>query len=385
MQAEWETLCWPSEALPRSLVTFRVGYWEWEAPLWRLLLLWRNLALLADLRSNFRLMPQRLVQRVQALFQNVWFRTAIRAVIIVGCAAYLWSVFRQLLAAPIPTFYPNYILGALALFVSFTTVLFSILPWSLLLKTVRSPAGLIQTANAHLVPNVAKYLPGYAWQFAGKAYLTNQLGLPARRVGWVMSVEFVAYLLMGVEVALWTTPTTLLVQWFGSLVRDAYLNWFRVGLIIVFLGILLVLPYLIGLFWERDWIKSFRAGYYLFFLLSVGILWLLSGAAFWLLAQALQPLPWSSYPLFLCALSIALTVGILVLFAPAGAGVREAMMVFILSGFISAPHALVLAILSRIATIASELAGALLVMWLNDRRLRLGVNIAGGNLPDKPA
>ena len=87
--------------------------------------------------------------------------------------------------------------------------------------------------------------------------------------------------------------------------------------------------------------------------------WLLFGLAFWLLGAALAPLSGAELGLFIFTLASSIILGLAVLFVPGGLGVRESIMVFLLTSA-GLPSALtvVAAALLRLAVLLAELVGA---------------------------
>jgi uncharacterized membrane protein YbhN (UPF0104 family) len=79
--------------------------------------------------------------------------------------------------------------------------------------------------------------------------------------------------------------------------------------------------------------------------------WLLLGASFWLCARGLLGVPAADVTVYMAAFAIAWLAGLLAVYAPGGLGVREAVLVALLSGRIGAGNALVVAAASRLILI----------------------------------
>jgi uncharacterized membrane protein YbhN (UPF0104 family) len=77
-------------------------------------------------------------------------------------------------------------------------------------------------------------------------------------------------------------------------------------------------------------------------------MWLLFGASFWLCAQALVGVPARDLALYAGAFAVAWLAGLVAIYAPGGLGVREAVLVALLSGRIGAADALIVAAASRL-------------------------------------
>jgi glycosyltransferase 2 family protein len=88
--------------------------------------------------------------------------------------------------------------------------------------------------------------------------------------------------------------------------------------------------------------------------------WLVLGGSFWLSARGLLDVPEYDAAFYVGAFAIAWLAGLVAVYAPGGLGVREAVLVALLSSRIGAANALVLAAASRLIFILADvvLAGA---------------------------
>jgi uncharacterized membrane protein YbhN (UPF0104 family) len=173
---------------------------------------------------------------------------------------------------------------------------------------------------------LAKYIPGSIWQYAGRAAIARTQGVPVRPVGVSMPVEFAASAIAAGSMA------ALLLGWWGVAV-------------IVALGLLLV-----GL--ERPARSRGRPA---FATVRATILyqpaWLLLGVSFWLCARGLVNAPVEDLAIYIGAFAVAWLAGLLAIYAPGGLGVREAVLVALLSSRLGAADALVVAAASRLSLI----------------------------------
>jgi hypothetical protein len=86
---------------------------------------------------------------------------------------------------------------------------------------------------------------------------------------------------------------------------------------------------------------------------------LLAGASMWLLARSLAPVPLAAMPLFVSASALALTIGLAAIFAPAGLGVQEGILLAVLSPVLDGPTAAVLVVSVRLVWAVLEVLLAL--------------------------
>jgi uncharacterized membrane protein YbhN (UPF0104 family) len=188
---------------------------------------------------------------------------------------------------------------------------------SLGVKTQLRWAGLFFQAQ------LGKYIPGSVWQYAGRAALGRTQGIPGRQLGASLAVEFAA------SAAAAGATVGFLLGWWGAAVVLAVAvvlvaahrrsNARRPTVLAVALATPLYLP-----------------------------VWLLLGASFWLCARGLVAVPAADLALYMGAFAVAWLAGLLAVYAPGGLGVREAVLVALLSGRIGAADALVVAAASRI-------------------------------------
>jgi uncharacterized membrane protein YbhN (UPF0104 family) len=311
------------------------------------------------LSARLASLANRIEIRLRPLAEKRWLRLLVQGAVLVLCLAYLGVNLQnaggQLEGLRIDT-------GRLAASLTLTTlaVYLGALGWWFTLRAMSQPAGLLPSLRVHLRSNLAKYVPGYAWQLVGKAFLSRGMGLSGRAIGLAMASELALLVLTGLALSAGSLPGEILQRWpWGA----------RLGLgtvRVAGLAVLVILPLASGLFLVRRWLN--RSGPRLLpgalVLAAIAILagWLLFGYAFWLIGAALQPLPVSALPLFTFTLAASFLLGLAILVVPGSLGVRESIMVFLLSAAHLPPAlAVVIAALSRVVVTLSELAGALLL------------------------
>jgi glycosyltransferase 2 family protein len=110
--------------------------------------------------------------------------------------------------------------------------------------------------------------------------------------------------------------------------------------------------------------------------------WLLYGAAFQFFARGVLNASTGEYPAYLAAYTISYLAGYLALFAPAGAGVREGVMLAVLqyAGLASAPQAALVTIGSRVWLTLLEVTPGFL-FWALHRVRRTSPTIDSSDVP----
>lgn len=205
---------------------------------------------------------------------------------------------------------------------------------------------------------LAKYIPGTVWQFLSWFYLAQREGVSTIAAGTSIVLTQALSALAGVLLA---AGAFMAGGASGDLIRELLLLFAVLGL-----GLLVLQPRVVfGLLnWGlvrlgRQPINinlSFRdlVSIFIFYLLSYG-LW---GLALFFFTNSLSPVPWSHFPPFLGVFPAAYALGLVAPFAPAGLGVREGVLTYLLSFFMPLPIATVIALLARPWMMAVEITGA---------------------------
>jgi len=186
-----------------------------------------------------------------------------------------------------------------------------------------------RTAAIFFQSQLAKYIPGSVWQYAGRAALSNAQGIPLRPVAVSLPVEFTASALAGGSMA------AFLLGWWGAAV---------IGLLA---GVLFLMEQLVPS--RRPAVRATVRATLLY--LPV---WLVLGMSFWLCARGLLDIPAQDVAIYVGAFAIAFLAGLMAVYAPGGLGVREAVLVALLAHRIGAGNALVVAAASRLMFIVVD-------------------------------
>ena len=91
------------------------------------------------------------------------------------------------------------------------------------------------------------------------------------------------------------------------------------------------------------------------YLLGYSVSWLLFGLAFLIFVKAMAQADFRMYPMLTGAFAFSLNIGFLAIFTPGGIGVREGVLVFLLSSFFPLPVSTLIALLSRLWITVGEL------------------------------
>jgi uncharacterized membrane protein YbhN (UPF0104 family) len=212
---------------------------------------------------------------------------------------------------------------------------------------------------------LAKYIPGSVWQYAGRAALARRWGLPMRPVAISIPVE------LGASIAAGVIVSALLLGWWGILIVAA-------ALLICVLAARRVER--TGTRWRRELAVAGSV------VPLYAAAWVVIGASFWLTADALLSVPASEFPFYVGAFVASWIVGLIAIYAPGGIGVRESVMVALLYSRIGSGNALAVAAVSRamLTLIDVGFAGVAFLFLRRGDQSSLGPEATRTPVPSEP-
>ena len=238
--------------------------------------------------------------------------------------------------------------------------------WGRVLRRFDHPpvaAGMLQ--RIWFLSSLARYIPGKIFQFLAVAQLGSAAGLSGAVLLTSLIVQTGMTLLAALLLAAWTLTGAL----FPALSEVA------VGVAATVLSVLCVHPRFLNgalgviprllkkevIRWNGSWADGVGL------LALSGVSWMLYGGAYYLFLASLADVPARAVPMLSGVNALSFVIGYLSFVTPAGAGVREAAMTQLLLPLVPEPVGAVLAIASRLWTIAAELLGGALVLLLTRR------------------
>jgi len=247
--------------------------------------------------------------------------------------------------------------------------------WDAALRATPRRLTWFQAMRVFFVTNLARYVPGAVWQFAGLAAMSTDAGASPVAASVAVLLQQVVLLSTGFVLILsgaphflgaWTNTLDTLSQFVLAAVLTAGLIWAGPR----------ALPVVRR--WAERVIKrpvplpSPPPGAFAIYVVRAALGWVGYGLAFWLFGRALfgdaGPRMWLAGTTYLASYLL----GLLAVFAPGGIVVREGALVLQLKAAIGPDRALVLAVASRLWLVSLEIIGALTVValdwWL--RRLK---------------
>lgn len=242
------------------------------------------------------------------------------------------------------------------------------LSWQALLADLGSPLPLPAAFRVFFLGQLGKYVPGSVWTLVAQMELGKEHGVPRARSGAVGLVALALSLVAGLLLAAATLPFVSA----GALER-----YWWVFLAVPVLGVGLLpavanpaLDRLLRLA-RRGGLERRLSGRGVLRALTWALLaWACFGVQAWLLADALGAEGPGVLALATGAFSLAWVIGFLVVFAPAGAGVREVALVAGFAPVLGPEPALLLALVSRALMTVGDLlwAGAAVAVSAPARR-----------------
>lgn len=229
------------------------------------------------------------------------------------------------------------------------------LVWAFVLRRLGAPVPR-DALGVFFQGQLGKYLPGGVWHFAGRVGLARARGVPARLTLASIGVEVAASVLAASIVALFVLPLVLAVPLAVVAMFVVTSSQLAPGLSrrvteLVVRLLRLAIPSAAEEF--RPALRSLAPATALYIVVS-----LLYGVAFWLTARALVPVPVSDVMFYAAVFALGWIIGMAVVFAPGGIGVREAVLVAFLAPRVGSAEAILIAGMSRVLlTTADVVAG----------------------------
>ena len=246
-------------------------------------------------------------------------------------------------------------------------LLASMLVWRSLLTAAGSRVPFAPAARIFFVGQVGKYLPGAVWPVLAQMELGQAQRVPRRRSATVAVITILVSLGAGLVVAAVCTLAGLS----GS--ATAGYGWVFLAVPVLVVGLH---PRVLNPLLDRMLRLARRPpqevpltgrAILAATLWSVGY-WVLNGLSVWMLAVRLGAPDGRTFLLATGGFAFAWCAGFLVVLAPAGAGVREVVLVAALSPVLDVGKATAVALVSRLLTTIADLLAAGLSGWLGRGR-----------------
>ena len=237
----------------------------------------------------------------------------------------------------------------------------TVLGWRALLADLGTRLTMPASASIFLVGQLGKYLPGSVWSVVVQTDMGARLGVPRKRMGVVGLLTIALAALSGAIVGIPAVPLLL------ARSEEHVSPWW----------LLLAVPFVALALWPRaiNWgigrgLRMLRReplehalGWRALTLsvLAFVAAWVMVGLSAWVLARELAPGA-DHLPLFIasvCGFSLASSAGMFSIFVPAGVGVRDGVLAFLLVALMPLPAATAIVVIVRFWTIITDVVCAL--------------------------
>jgi glycosyltransferase 2 family protein len=257
----------------------------------------------------------------------------------------------------------------LAFFLCLCGLFCSLMVWREILADLGSRLSIPEAARILFIGQLGKYVPGSIWPVLAQSELGADLGIPRSRSAVSVLLSYAVVTCSGVVVAIVTLP-------FATAASIAQYFWILFLLPIA--AVLLSPPVLnrllrLALRVSRQPAEEQTISYRGLARTMVWALagWSVNGLMVYVLMRQLAGHPQGLLLVSVGAYSLSWAVGFLAVFAPAGAGVREAVMVAVLGARTTPATALTVALLCRaFSVVADAVAGTAAAALVGRRRLR---------------
>jgi glycosyltransferase 2 family protein len=291
------------------------------------------------------------ISRTIQLAQKPVFRLSINVLIFGFCIFYLVNHFHGIVSV----LQQGNIYGwsiSVAWLIAWMVNWFGGVSWWLLLLGLNQEIDWLRGWQAHFKPALAKYIPGFIWQYVGKGFLTGALGVPARVIGGLLIYEFCQAIWLGLGIGFLFFPDAKVFGWDLGDGTPSALRGVGGMMLVALPAFLILAPKLLPRLSFAG--LTIRRKYLLISMFIVIFGWLMHGLALWLTLASFQEIHFSSYPYVMFSFAISLVGGLLALPVPNGLGIREGMMVYLLSPLVSTQVALLVSVISRLQIVSGE-------------------------------
>jgi len=212
------------------------------------------------------------------------------------------------------------------------------------------------------ISQMGKYIPGKVWSVGGRIILAKRYNIPEVITSTAILIETISVSLSALVLFL------VSLSFFGkSLPQRFYLSFIFIPLSLFFLHPKILKKFLIlgGKILKREMkVPEMKIGSLLLIYLIYFVSWLVHTMGFFFLVRSIYPVAFTNLFGVMGSFSFAWVSSAFVIFLPAGFGVREGVLAFLLRFFLPLPIAALMSFLGRLWTTLGELVILLLALLL---------------------
>ncbi|MEX2287640.1 MAG: lysylphosphatidylglycerol synthase transmembrane domain-containing protein [Planctomycetaceae bacterium] len=247
--------------------------------------------------------------------------------------------------------------------------------WRALMRSLGATVGFADSLRAYYCGHLGKYIPGKVLVPGIRATLVQDRGSRFATAALAAVYETLLMMGAGLAIGLALLPITGWPVWLAESLRIKWIAPFAVAA-----GCILLLPVMSKLLTyiavRTVGAKLGEAGpphHIPMRLIAVGLLafvvgWMLQGLSLGLTLRAVSddPINLRDWPVWTGSIAISTSIGFLMIFAPGGVGVREGLLMEVLriQPSITEKQAITAAVLSRLVSLAAEIAAAVVLYYM---------------------
>jgi uncharacterized membrane protein YbhN (UPF0104 family) len=295
------------------------------------------------------------VVRMAALFVALVFMAALIASQWQALQSYQWQ------------FRPVWLIPSFALLAAAWLLELSV--WRFVLAGLGGRLRWRRASQTWFLSNIVRYIPGNIWQFLGMAELAADDGVSRVATFASIGVHQVLVTLVGIVLA---------AVYFALAGQDAWPETVRALLWLAPLLLILCSPPILrrSLNWLLRMLKrppidvTLTWGQVGAAMLGYAAVWLLMGSGFAFLAGSITPITAAQFVALVAAWAAAYVIGYLSILTPSGLGVRELVMIVLLTPLFPAPVPTVIALTARLWMVLVEIVAAVWALAARSRDRR---------------
>lgn len=230
-------------------------------------------------------------------------------------------------------------------FIVLSNVLWPIL-WWLLVKRMGFKFNLLRACWIFFVSQVGRYVPGKALLVLTRTYLTEKQDIGRKEAFTSVILDLALFSLSGVLLFVIFLP------FYEAL--EGWLVYVSIGLVLMFFILVhpKILEFLINIvlrIFKKELIKlNLSYGFILFLVVLHTFRWFIHGIGLFFLLKSIIEIPFVLFWLIPGIVSASIVFGMIVLLAPGGLGIREGLIVLLLSPFVISNIAILFSVLARL-------------------------------------
>jgi glycosyltransferase 2 family protein len=289
-------------------------------------------------------------------------RVVLGVLVVVGVVWALAGSWHEV-SADLARVSPVALVGSTAL--ALLALVMTLVGWRAMLSDLGSPLPIGPASGVLFVGQLGKYLPGSVWTVVVQAEVASRLGVPRKRTAVVGMLSVLLSALAGLAVGVLALPALL--EAGGGRVYLLLVVALLVGLGFLHPRVLNALVSRALRLARREPLERGLSGRAIAVTMTSFVLaWLLLGLHVWVLATDLGAPVGAAFVPAVLGYALAASVAMLAVVLPAGLGLRELLLVVLLTGPLDRSAATAVVLLSRFLVTGADVVAAL-VGWTYDR------------------